>query len=348
VALSRYLPRAIAIAGLIATPAFAADQPLPPLLAPVQAVAPIPDVEYFTPRPTPAWQGELTARYWLGSAKTGKTLYDVPPDPSMVSRLTYSGMLVNAGELDGRIAFTNGWFFKGYFGFGAATHGSLQDEDFPPAISPYSSTTSSLDGNSLTYASADFGYDVFRGADFRIGAFAGYHYFYQVENGYGCTQNAGNPVVCQPAIPTPYEVITQNNTWQSVRLGLEGSVKLGSRFTLSAEGAWLPYIHLNGYDDHWLRIGTNPGDFTGGVPETGTGQGYQVEAVLSYQLTDYASVGIGGRYWHMYANGDTHFDGHIVGADASPQPVSWKTDIYGVFLQASLKLGPYPLGLGTP
>jgi len=28
-----------------------------------------------------------------------------------------------------------------------------------------------------------------------------------------------------------------------------------------------------------------------------------------------------------------------------PQPVDWKTDIYGVFVQASLKFGPYPVGL---
>ena len=29
----------------------------------------------------------------------------------------------------------------------------------------------------------------------------------------------------------------------------------------------------------------------------------------------------------------------------SPQPVDWKTDVYGVFVQASFKFGPYPIGL---
>jgi hypothetical protein len=30
-----------------------------------------------------------------------------------------------------------------------------------------------------------------------------------------------------------------------------------------------------------------------------------------------------------------------VGFAASPQPVEWKTDIYGVFVQGSFKFGPY-------
>jgi hypothetical protein len=102
-------------------------------------------------------------------------------------------------------------------------------------------------------------------------------------------------------------------------------------------------VQLRGTDAHLLRIGNDVGDFTGAIPETGTGQGYQLEAVLSYQLTPNASIGIGGRYWHMQANGLSHFEGRVVGEDTVAQPVDWKTDIYGMFLQASYKLGPYPL-----
>jgi hypothetical protein len=44
---------------------------------------------------------------------------------------------------------------------------------------------------------------------------------------------------------------------------------------------------------------------------------------------------------YMQTRGLTHFEDHIVGFTASAQPVEWKVQNYGVFLQMSLKLGPY-------
>jgi hypothetical protein len=351
VALARYLPHAIAIAVTIATPAFAADQPLPALFGPPTAAS-VPDLEYFVPQPIPAWQAELGARYWLGKTTTGKSLFaPTSVSDAMVSRLTYKDITTNTGELFGRVGFTGGFFAKGYVGFGSASQGSLQDEDFPPIPLPfapfvdnhYSSTNSEQHNGNLAYASADLGYDFVRGGDFRLGAFAGYHYFHEIVNAFGCQQEAGDAYICQPTVPTDYEVITQSNTWQSVRVGLEGAVKFGSRFMLTAEGAWLPYVYLNGYDTHWLRLGSGLDDFTGAIPETGHGQGYQLESVLSYQVSQAVGIGVGARYWHMYANGDSHFEDVVAGGQ--PQPVNWKSDIFGVFLQASIKLGPYPLGL---
>jgi hypothetical protein len=55
------------------------------------------------------------------------------------------------------------------------------------------------------------------------------------------------------------------------------------------------------------------------------------------------SIGIGGRYWHMQTHGLTHFENHVVGFVAFPQPVEWKVDVYGMFLQLNLKFGPYPV-----
>jgi hypothetical protein len=46
----------------------------------------------------------------------------------------------------------------------------------------------------------------------------------------------------------------------------------------------------------------------------------------------------------MATSGDTHFEGNVVGQVASPQPVDWKTDIFGVFVQGTFKFGPYPAG----
>jgi hypothetical protein len=55
------------------------------------------------------------------------------------------------------------------------------------------------------------------------------------------------------------------------------------------------------------------------------------------------SIGVGGRYWYMQTRGLTHFENHIVGFTALPQVVEWKTQNFGVFVQASIKLGPYNL-----
>jgi hypothetical protein len=46
----------------------------------------------------------------------------------------------------------------------------------------------------------------------------------------------------------------------------------------------------------------------------------------------------------MQANGNSNFQGNVVGETTFPQPVDWKTDILGAFIQASLKFGPYPVG----
>ncbi len=328
---------------MLATPAFAGDLPVFPSLPPLAApLTPVPDINYFTADPYATVQYEVGARYWFGKAKTGKSLYGAPVLDALVSRLTYSDMTTNSGEIYGRISSSYGWFLKGYLGLGAMSAGTLQDEDFPPGITPYSSTISQQRGGYLDYASVDVGYNFVRGGDFNLGAFVGYHFFNEVVDAYGCAQTAGNPDVCQPTIPGGIEVISQNNRWQSVRVGLNGSVTFAERFKFTADAAWLPYVSLQGADSHFLRIGNQIGDFTGAIPETGTGTGYQFEAALSYQVTPRTSIGVGGRYWHMQTNGSSDFAGREVGVLTFDQPVSWKTDIFGVFVQASYKFGPYP------
>ncbi len=71
--------------------------------------------------------------------------------------------------------------------------------------------------------------------------------------------------------------------------------------------------------------------------QDGQGWGYQFEGLLSYQVDDSISVGVGGRYWHMESSGNAHFE--MFGG--SPQPIDFKTNIYGVFLQGSYRFGPF-------
>lgn len=287
---------------------------------------------------------EVGARLWVAGGKTGKNLFD-PAGTTLLSRLNYGDLTVFTGEAFTRFDFNTGWFVKGYFGAGGLWDGKLKDEDFglPAPFNPYSATLSSIKGSYLAYGSIDGGFKVLRGPDFHVGAFVGYHFMRQTVSAYGCGQIADNPLICGTLpVPDSINVITQTNYWNSLRVGLDAAADFG-RWRLSADAAWLPYVRLNGSDAHWLRIGNGVGDFTGPVPEDGNGWGYQLEATVSYRLNDWVSVGAGARYWHMEAKGNTHFEGHVVGMAASPQPVNWKTDSLGAFVQTTLKLGPYPL-----
>ena len=231
---------------------------------------------------------------------------------------------------------------KGYIGGGGLRQGNLKDEDFPPVVTPYSATRSVQDTGSPIYASVDLGFNALVGPDFRLGVFAGFHYLNEQVSAFGCTQLAFNTDVCAPPfmIPDQFRVITQTNNWYSARIGVDATVEFDC-FRLTVDAAWLPYVSLYGFDTHWLRVGTDPGDFIGPITDDGKGWGYQLEAFLSYRVYEWLNVGIGGRYWSMQTHGATRFDNHVVGVIAFPQPVDWKVQNYGVFLQASLKLGPY-------
>jgi Omptin family len=293
--------------------------------------------------PQATYTTEFGLRFWYGSSTTGKNLFD-PSGTALNSRLTYSGLAIFAAEAYGRFDFDHRWFVKGYVGGGGMRQGNLKDEDFPPAIAPYSATFSIENNSSLGYASVDGGFNVLSGPDFRVGLFAGFHYLNERTTAFGCAQIAFNPFVCGPfPIPDQVKAITQDNNWYSIRLGAEAAFDF-DRFRFSVDAAWLPFVWLSGSDTHWLRIGNNsPFDFTGPLPEDGRGWGYQIDAMLSYRVDEQLSVGIGGRYWSMQTHGTTHFENHFVGGGGLPAPVDWKVQNFGVFLQASLKLGPYSL-----
>jgi hypothetical protein len=139
-----------------------------------------------------AYVGDFGMRFWFGNGKTGKSLYDTT-GTSLVSRLTYNGLLVFGGEAFTRFDFDNGWFLKGYAGGAGLFEGKLRDEDFPPLTNPYSATLSGTNNGSKIYGSIDGGFKIFRGPDFHVGTFIGYHFMRDTLNAYGCGQIANNP-----------------------------------------------------------------------------------------------------------------------------------------------------------
>jgi hypothetical protein len=88
---------------------------------------------------------------------------------------------------------------------------------------------------------------------------------------------------------------------------------------------------LSGSDNHLLRP-----DLPVPTVEDGHNWGYQLEALLSYKWDNAISIGVGGRYWHLESKGLAHFE-DIGGV---PQPLDFKANIYGVFVQGSYRFGP--------
>lgn len=293
----------------------------------------------YRPPIPPAWVWEFGARYWYSSGKNWYNYYTDPTPTQLASRLSYQGSAGHSGEVFFRVdSFygpMQGIFMKGYIGGGSITKGTLIDEDFPPGVVPYSSTTSNANGN-LTYASIDVGYTFFdntwRGqgtyksgaaepsAGVRFGAVVGYHYWNEIADAYGCTQTGANFGICVPAIPTAFKVITEEDNWNSLRVGLTGDLLLTPRLKLSGEAAFV-WATQKALDTHYFTFGPDPA--------TGRGTGFQTEAILSYQITDAFNFGVGARWWHLKTNATDSFD----------QLLQYTTDRYGAFVQGSLKFG---------
>ncbi|MGA8900429.1 hypothetical protein [Bradyrhizobium sp.] len=107
---------------------------------------------------------------------------------------------------------------------------------------------------------------------------------------------------------------------------------LADRLKLTADAAYLPYVAFRGTDDHLLRTDVS-NTFS---PETGAGQGVQIEAILSYALSDAFSLGAGGRYWAMWVPSAST---NAFGTPCPCQGLPVSTERYGGFVQASYKFG---------
>jgi hypothetical protein len=323
---------AIAIGAAAITSAAAADLPVEPPLR-----------SLFSPKPIAQWESEVGGRYWFSSGRTQVNLFGVSGDPRLVSRLTYSNLQAQSGEVFGRLEHRSGFFVKGFAGGGAITGGSLRDEDFPPFTFPfpYSSTNSEQRNGRLTYATVDLGWR-WRSQSGGFGFFAGYSFSRESANAFGCTQTASNPgcgSVISPPLPTSVLGITQETNWNAIRLGINGELRFGG-WIFDADLAWIPYAHLNASDTHWLRI---PIDFSGPTPELGAAfSNVQMEALIRYQFLNGISVGLGGRYWRIStAAAEAHFESSTPGF--GPQTLSLVSERWGGFLQASYQFGALPL-----
>lgn len=301
--------------------AFGGDLALPP----AQTVGPL-----FNPKPISQWETEFGGRYFLSTGRTRINLFGITGVDGnlLLSRLTWSNLESHSGEAFARVEHLSGFFIKGFVGGGTIISGSLQDEDFPPVTAPYSSTNSDQDDGRLLYGTIDAGW-LWRSQQYKFGFFGGYHYYHDRLNAFGCTQTALNLAICVPTIPSSVLGITQDTTWNALRLGFNTEWRFGGGWVANADMAWIPYAWLTANDTHWLRPFSNPEDGT-------SFSNWQIEALVRYQFANGLSVGAGGRYWRI---GTAFAQENFTDVGGTLQSLEVVTERWGGFLQASYKFG---------
>ena len=259
--------------------------------------------------PAQAQDAELGVRYWFSSAKSTRSHNAQSLEPTLgnpTSVLTYTNLDAHSLELHGRKSFAGDWFVKGNAGLGTITGGSLRDEDFNVGQVTDTDTTSTVKGNGLGYATLDLGYTLWRTSNASAGLFIGYQYWRERLDAYGVVFTVP-PVGA--TVPDSVPAITNEVTWQSLRVGLTSTASLGPRSRLSADVALVPYARVRDEDSHWLRQSPSAGPFfLGPAPNIhmeGTGYGFQFELELRHALRSDWELGGGLRYWWLRAEDGT-------------------------------------------
>jgi len=238
-------------------------------------------------------------------------------------------------ELFARMDHASGLFAKGNLGAGTVSSGQLNDEDFPAGADVYSNTLSNGSGN-LSYGTVDVGYTFLTRLFARAGAFIGYNYYAENLNIYNCTQLAGSSTCVPSTLLNNLLVLSENDTFNSLRMGLSSELGLTNKWTLASEVAYLPVVHFKGLDMHNARQLVGP-------EAANNGDGAMLETSLNYQVNNLWSMGLGGRFWtwNMH-NGSLLFD--FLGTDdLIEEPARFNAERYGVFLQVNY----HPLDLDT-
>lgn len=293
------------------------------------------------------WEIEGGVRYVGSWGQFQKNLGNLTgsalPSISSVSRLTYADMQTNAGELFGRIDTPWKLFIKGYFGGGSSGSGHMNDEDFGIPLlgtyAAYSNTLSSVATGNISYGVIDSGFNFLHGPGYKVGAFGGYFVLNQYMKAFGCRPIAN--INCIPELPTSGSPnITENDSWRAARIGLTGETMLTDWVKISGEVAYLPWVNFRGIDQHFFG---NSGILASDNPESGRGQGVQLDALISYYLTPQWSIGVGGRYWSLWtttgqANRDINRGVPI--PPTAPQFFRAQVEQVGMFVQANYSFGP--------
>ena len=249
---------------------------------------------------------ELGLRYWYSEGKTAWSHNAQMLNPSLgnpTSVLTYERLKAHALEIHGRTTFRDNLYIKGYAGMGNIESGSFDDEDFRAGQVKFSDTTSSVKGDGLSFVSVDLGTDLWRFSNGRAGIFVGYHFWNEYLDAFGIVATV--PPLGQ-RLPESVLVISNEATWQSLRLGFAGTWNVGAPTRIALDVAVVPYAHVRNEDSHHLRQSPNDLGPVPNVHNKGDGYGVQLDLEMRHEVQRNLELGAGLRYWWLRARDGEH------------------------------------------
>lgn len=252
---------------------------------------------------------ELGLSSWISQGETTWNHDASRVDPLLgnpTSKLTYKDVGTNVIEFSGKMKFARRWFVRANYGTAAIGGGRLTDDDFLAADggNPSSRTFSDLPGDSIWYVNGDVGLTVvnYPGHRGTLDLVVGYQYRREKHEAtgvtsVGCTPAGGGAGLCNPAgtvTNVGQPVITNTQTWNSLKLGVETEYRITRRLSVEGKAAFLPFTSLNNKDIHHLRtdLQQNPS-----FEMTGTGIGANLEGDVSYMVLKGLFLKVGYRYW---------------------------------------------------
>jgi hypothetical protein len=253
---------------------------------------------------------ELGVRYWYSESKTTRSHNAQDLVPSLgnpTSVLTYEDLKAHALELHGRKNLVHGGYIKGNVGFGDIKSGSFDDEDFNAGQAKFSDTTSTVKGNTLTYFTFDAGGDLWRFRNGTAGLFVGFSYWSERLDAYGLVVTVPRPAPPDNGrrFPDSVPVISNEVSWQALRVGFAGTWQLGAPTRVVLDAALVPYAKVRDEDSHWLRQGQNDLGPAPNIHIRGEGYGLQLDLELRHAIQNAWELGAGLRYWWLRSTDGT-------------------------------------------
>lgn len=172
--------------------------------------------------------------------------------------------------------------FRVDLGFATIDEGNFQSVTTPAAVPPASPID--IDNDDLFYMTVDAGYRLFSrggaeacGARVAIDAFVGYQHWHET---YIITS------------PLNVALLDDKYTWNSVRLGVRGSLESG-RWASQARVAYVPWTH---FESRAIDLTQTGGDYK---EKADGGKGVMADFTVSYRVWQGLSLDVGYQVFHL-------------------------------------------------
>lgn len=269
----------------------------------------------------------IGARAWLSTGKSDFTIAGPGGVPDVISELVWDDVDSEVGELTAEALFFKRYVLSVDVGYGAIRDGTLEDRDFLGSGKTFlfSESISIADDDDLYYGNVDLGYRILSWAErddkprSSLDLLIGYQRWqetYIATRGFQ-TQDPFGLIGFVGPFPDQGRAITEEFTWDSLRVGLRANIEDVPNWSLRARLLFVPWTHFELEDIHHLRTDLRQDPSFEATADGGFGVLF--DATISYNSPWGLSIEAGYRYWDISSgNGTGTF--HTVASGDAQQP----------------------------